>query len=95
MSISRSHRPIRPSHSSPEVCARSLGQLIRAARKGDDRPLEQIAPLAALTVEEWEAIEAGYFPYTWEQVCLIIAALHLGRSWLPYLLRAYAGIQPQ
>ena len=71
------------------VCARLLGEHIRVARTRDGRPLEKIAPMAALTVPEWEAIEAGQVPDTWEQICLIAEALHLGRSWRAYLAQLY------
>ena len=37
----------------------NFGELIRAARLNDGRTLEELAPLAALTIAEWEAIEAG------------------------------------
>jgi hypothetical protein len=57
----------------------------------DDRSLEEIAPLAALTVPEWEAIETGQVPDTWEQVCLMATALCLGRSWMTLLGQLYSG----
>ena len=75
----------------PRVCAEILGQHIQAARLRDGRPLEVIAPLAALTVLEWETIEAGRAPDTWEQICLISAALYLGRSYTPYLAKLWLG----
>ena len=75
----------------PWLCARLLGELIHGARRLDDRPLEQIAPLAALTVDEWLAIEAGEAPDAWEQVLLIAQALHCGQSWLQYLAKLYQG----
>lgn len=86
-----SHRPVRRTAARPEVCAQLLGEHIRTARLRDGRPLEEIAPLAALTVPEWEAIEAGQVPDTWEQVCLIAAALHIGRTWMAWLVKLYAG----
>ncbi len=75
----------------PKVCAEILGQLIRSVRLRDGRPLEQIAPLAALTVPEWEGIEAGRAPGSWEHICLITAVLYLGRSWMPYLAQLWVG----
>jgi hypothetical protein len=42
-------------------------------------------------VPEWEAIEAGQVPDTWEQICLMAAALRMGRSWMPWLAKLYVG----
>jgi hypothetical protein len=42
----------------------------------DDRPLEELAPLAGLTVGAWRAVEAGSVPDTWEQVRLMADAIH-------------------
>jgi hypothetical protein len=75
----------------PKACAESFGQFIQIARRGDARPLEELAPMAGLTVPEWEEIEAGRIPDTWEHVCLMVQALRLGPSWMPYLRRRYAG----
>ena len=94
MHRSSSHRTVRRTPANPLVCAKILGEHIRAARLNDGRPLEEIAPLAALTVPEWERIEAGQAPNTWEQVCLITAALYLGRSWMQYLLPLWATAKP-
>lgn len=96
-----SRRPSRPSKSAkrvaarPELCAHLLGEHIRAARLRDGRPLEEIAPLAALTPAEWQAIEAGQAPDCWEYICLIAAALHMGPSWTPWLVELYAGAKNQ
>ena len=76
---------------SRQVCGKALGELIRKMRMNDDRTLEEIAPLAALTVSEWEEIEAGQVPDTWEQICLMATALRLGRSWLALLGQFYSG----
>jgi len=73
-----------------QVSGQTLGELIRKIRVNDDRPLEEIAPLAALTVPEWKEIEAGQVPDTWEQICLIAVALRLGRSWTALLGQFYA-----
>ena len=59
-----------------------FGELIRKAREEGGRPLEEIAPLAGLTVPEWMRIEAGQVPDTWEHVCLLANALGLSRSWM-------------
>jgi hypothetical protein len=95
MSMTRSRRrrstPPRPLPGRPEVYATILGQYIQFARMQDGRPLEQIAPLAALTVPEWEAIEAGQVPDTWEQMCLIGAALRIGHKLMSKLVTIYVG----
>jgi hypothetical protein len=70
--------------------ARSFGENIRIARINDRRPLEELAPKAGLTVEEWESIEAGQLPIAWEQVLLLARVLRLGRSWMPYLMKLWA-----
>lgn len=72
-------------------CAEILGQHIRSLRQSDDRPLEELAPQAGLTVTDWEAIEAGQLPVAWEQILLLARVLHLGRSWMPYLAKLGAG----
>jgi hypothetical protein len=68
--------------------------IFRAARMRDGRPLAELAPKAGLTVEEWNEIEAGRVPDTWEHVLLLAAGLELDRSsWLPYLARLCEGAQ--
>lgn len=79
----------------PRFCARTLGGFIQGARNIDDRPLAEIAPLAALTVDEWLAIEAGQAPDTWEQVLLIAQVLRRGPMWLSYLAKLYKGAKKQ
>ena len=59
-----------------------FGELVRKSRVADGRRLEEIAPLAGLTVPEWVEIEAGQVPDTWEHVCLLANALGLSRSWM-------------
>jgi hypothetical protein len=96
MSIRHSslHLVPRRSTPNPQVCARLLGEHIRAARLTDGRPLEKLAPQAGLTVPIWESIEAGETPCAWECICMMAVALHLGRSWVPRLSRLWAGTQP-
>lgn len=79
---------------SPEyrrLCAQIFAEHILAARLRDGRPLAELAPLAGLTVEEWEQIEAGQAPGTWEQVLLLAVVLGFGRSWLEYFSRLCEG----
>ena len=88
--FSPSHPASRPA-ARRQVWGQTFGVLIRKIRVNDDRPLEEIAPRVALTVPEWKAIEAGQIPDTWEQVCLMAAALRLGRSWMVLLGQICAG----
>jgi len=73
------------------VWGQTFGELIREILVNDGRPLEEIAPLAALTVPEWKDIEAGQIPDTWEQICLMAVALRLGRPWMALLGQLYVG----
>ena len=83
------------SNPDPRLSARLLGEFVQRARNLDDRPIEQIAPLAALTVDEWLAIEAGEAPDTWEQLLLMGHALHCGPMWMSYLAKFYKGARQQ
>jgi hypothetical protein len=96
MSMNRSSLHLAPRRSTPSplLCARLLGEHIRAARLRDGRPLEELAPGAGLTVAQWEGIEAGQAPYAWECICLMAAVLNLGRSWTPYLAQLWSGANP-
>ena len=75
----------------PEVCAHLLGKHIRIARTSDGRPVEKLAPSAGMTVEEWESIEAGQAPDTWEYICMMIWVLNIGPQWRRYLAQLYEG----
>ena len=96
MSMNRSSLHLAPRRSTPNpvLCARLLGQHIREIRLLDGRPLTELAPLVGLTAPEWERIEAGQAPDTWEQVSLIATVLHLGRSWMPYLVHLWTEAKP-
>lgn len=92
MAISASPSAPRRSPAYRRLCAQALAGHIRAARRRDGRSLTELAPLAGLTVEEWEEIEAGRAPDTWEHVLLLVTVLRLDRkSWLPYFARLWQG----
>ncbi len=74
-------RPL-PSISAPPGCA--------TAGRGPSWP-----PGPVITMSEWEEIEAGRVPDTWEHVLLLVAALGIDRSWLPYFARLCEGAQEQ
>ena len=76
---------------SPLFCARTLGYLIHQIRMLDDRPLEEIAPLAGLTVADWRAVEAGSAPDSWEQVRLMGDAINCHPVHMLELDRLYDG----
>lgn len=89
--MSSSAHPASSHNLSPHACGQILGEQIREARLQDGRPLEELAPLAGLTVAEWEAIEAGQVPDTWEQICLMATALQQDRSWRASLVHLCQG----
>jgi hypothetical protein len=93
-SFTASH-PISSRAVSPQILGKSFGELIRNARMQDGRPLEEIAPLAGLTVKEWTTIEAGQVPDTVEHVYLLAAVLYLGRSWRDFLVQLCVGVWEQ
>jgi hypothetical protein len=92
MSMTVSASP-RRSASYRRLCAQTFGEHIRIIRVRDGRPLAELAPKAGLTVEEWQEIEAGRVPDTWEHVLLLVMVLELDRSWLPYFARLCQGAQ--
>lgn len=62
----------------PQTFARMLGERIRLYRQRDGRPIEQLAPLAGLSVKEWETIEAGEAPESFETIEQIYHAVDAG-----------------
>ena len=91
MSMTVSHPPLSRRAVPRRAHGQNFGGLIRAARLDLGLPLEEIAPLAGLTVPEWEAIEAGKVPDLVEQIYLLVQALQLGNSWRPYLVKLFIG----
>jgi hypothetical protein len=94
MSIIVSASSLRHSPSYRRLCAQIFGEHIHAARMRDGRPVAELAPKAGITMEEWEEIEAGRVPDTWEHVLLLVMVLELDRkSWRPYFARLCEGAQ--
>ena len=94
MSRVRLSRTVSRRRGSPQQSAQILGHLIQSARRLDSRSLEELAPLAALTVPEWLAIEAGDMPDTWEQILLIGNALGCGPIWMAFAAGYYRRARP-
>lgn len=94
MSIMISASSPRRSPAYRRLCGELFGDHIRTARLRDGRPVAELAAGAGLTVDEWEEIEGGRIPDTWEHVLLLAAVLHFERSsWLPYFARQFQGAQ--
>lgn len=78
--------------SDPQIAARKLGELIQSERMLDGRPIEELAPLAGLTVEEWVAIEGGQPPDSMIYLLLIgYTALRCSSMWMAYAACFYRG----
>jgi len=56
-----------------------FADLIRSAREGRSLSVEETSRAAGMAVAEWEAIEAGAVPGTWEQLKAV--AFGLGIEW--------------
>lgn len=59
-----------------------FGVLVRAAREQEGRSVEEAARLAGIKAREWEAVEAGQVPRTWEELDALGNGLEAGRSWI-------------
>ena len=68
-----------------------FGQDIQNLREEKRLSLEETAGRAGMTVAEWEAIEAGQVPQTWEQVCAMAKGLRESRLEMASLVLLYAG----
>ena len=59
-----------------------FGNFLRDAREEKGRSVEEAAEAAGMAVVEWEAVEAGQVPETWEQVHRMADGLGIDRSWI-------------
>jgi len=59
-----------------------FGSLIREAREERGRSVEEAAEAAGMSTSEWEAVEAGQVPETWEKVRRMADGLGIDRSWI-------------
>ena len=51
-----------------EAWSQLFGSLLREAREERGRSVEEAAEAAGMSTSEWEAVEAGQVPETWEKV---------------------------
>ncbi len=63
-----------------------FGGLLRDAREERGRSVEHAAQVAGMKPAEWEAVEAGQVPETWEQIRHMADGLGIDRSWLAPLV---------
>ena len=74
-----------------KVWAILFGQDIQGMRGEKGMSVKKAARRAGMTVEEWEAIEAGRVPETWEQVCAMAESLEESRVSMASIVFLYAG----
>ena len=58
-----------------QLWAEFFGDLIRSAREERSLSLEEVSRASGMAVADWEAIEAGTVPRTWQQLKAVAAAL--------------------
>lgn len=58
--------------------------------RGEGLSLEETARRAGMTVEQWDAIEAGRVPETWQQICAMAKGLKQSRVMLASRVILYA-----
>jgi len=68
-----------------------FGRLVRTIRVKDSRSLVEIAQTAGMEASQWEAMEAGKVPGTWEETCAMAEALRMNRSGMASLVILCAG----
>ena len=81
-----SSRPRRTTPFRRQAWGRLFGSLLREAREERGRSVEEVAEAAGLSTTEWEAVEAGQVPETWEQVRRMADGLGGNRMWLAPLV---------
>ena len=59
-----------------------FGNFLRDAREERGRSVDEAAEAAGMEAAEWEAVEAGQVPETWEQVRRVADGLGIDRSWM-------------
>jgi len=74
-----------------QIWGEFFGGLVRTIRVKESRSLAEIAQAAGMEVAQWEAMEAGQVPATWEEACAIAEALQMDRSGMASLVILCAG----
>jgi len=68
------------------VWGEMFGDLLRNVRLEEGRSVEEAAAAAGMEPAEWEVVEAGQVPKTWEQVWRMADATSSDRSWMVSLV---------
>jgi transcriptional regulator with XRE-family HTH domain len=68
-----------------------FGEDIQGVRESKGLSVEETAGRAGMTFEQWEAVEAGKVPETWEQICVMAKGLGESRLVLASLVIRYSG----
>jgi len=93
--MSMSFSPSRPAFDVDRACrwvwGTLFGEHIQGIREEKGLSLEEAALRAGMTVEQWEAVEAGQVPETWEQVCAMAEGLGETRLVMASLVIRYSG----
>ena len=63
-----------------------FGDGLRDVRLEEGRSVEEAAAAAGMEPAEWEVVEAGQVPKTWEQVWRMADATSSDRSWMVSLV---------
>ena len=68
-----------------------FGEEIQFRRQERRLSMEEAAERAGISVEEWQAVEAGQVPESWEQLCAVGEGLGEKRVIMASLVILYAG----
>ena len=80
-----------PEHFGRGVWGTLFGEEIYLRRQERGLSIEQAAERAGLSSEEWQAIEYGHVPESWDQLCAVAEGLGEKRVIMAYLVIRYAG----
>ena len=75
-------RPAVPPPSAARLWGQLFGSLLREAREERGRSVEEAAEAAGMRAAEWEAVEAGQVPETWEKARRMADGLGIDRMWI-------------
>jgi transcriptional regulator with XRE-family HTH domain len=63
-----------------------FGSFLRDAREERGRSVEEAAEASGLSIMEWEAVEAGQVPRTWQEICRMADAIEADRMGMASLV---------